>query len=136
MTVKLLTEHEFLRTKGSCKGLSENLHLSKYHIVGNHMSWLIYPSFVLVQPRKTRPCVIEKLLMGRKESNQTSFIQASRNRRCLSVPYLNFKKDLIRNKNFITIYILAIQGELNVKILLLRFFICWAYNLNVSPPAY
>ena len=29
------------------------------------------PSLVLVQPRKTRPCFIERLLMGRKESNQT-----------------------------------------------------------------
>ena len=31
----------------------------------------IYPSLVLVQPRKTRPCLTERLLMGRKESNQT-----------------------------------------------------------------
>ena len=28
-------------------------------------------SIVLVQPRKTRPCLTERLLMGRKESNQT-----------------------------------------------------------------
>ena len=26
-----------------------------------------YPSLVLVQPRKIRPCLIERLLMGRKE---------------------------------------------------------------------
>ena len=32
----------------------------------------INPSFVLVQPRKTRPCITERLLMGRKESNQTN----------------------------------------------------------------
>ena len=32
----------------------------------------IYPSLVLVQPRKTRPCLSERLLMGRKESNQTN----------------------------------------------------------------
>ena len=32
----------------------------------------IYPSLVLVQPRKTRPCLTESLLMGRKESNQTN----------------------------------------------------------------
>ena len=32
----------------------------------------IYPSLVLVQPRKTRPYIIERLLMGRKESNQTN----------------------------------------------------------------
>ena len=31
----------------------------------------IYPSLVLVQPRKTRPCLTERLLMGHKESNQT-----------------------------------------------------------------
>ena len=30
-----------------------------------------YASLVLVQPRKTRPCLTERLLMGRKESNQT-----------------------------------------------------------------
>ena len=32
----------------------------------------IYPSLVLVPPRKTRPCLTERLLMGRKESNQTN----------------------------------------------------------------
>ena len=31
----------------------------------------IYPSLVLVQLRKTRSCLTERLLMGRKESNQT-----------------------------------------------------------------
>ena len=41
MSVKLLTEHhlEFLSFKGGCIGSS--LHLSKCHIVGNHMSRLI-----------------------------------------------------------------------------------------------
>ena len=28
-------------------------------------------TFILVQPRKTPPCLTERLLMGRKESNQT-----------------------------------------------------------------
>ena len=32
----------------------------------------IYPILVLVQPRKTRPCLTERLLMGRKESNRTN----------------------------------------------------------------
>ena len=32
----------------------------------------INPSLVLVQPRKTIPFITEKLLMGRKESNQTN----------------------------------------------------------------
>ena len=31
----------------------------------------IYPSLVLVQTRKTRPCLTERLLIGLKESNQT-----------------------------------------------------------------
>ena len=31
----------------------------------------INPSLVLVQPRKTRPFITERLLMGRKDSNQT-----------------------------------------------------------------
>ena len=34
----------------------------------------IYPSLVLVQPRKNRPCITERLLMGRKESNLTNKI--------------------------------------------------------------
>ena len=32
----------------------------------------INPSLVLVQPRKTRPFITERLLMGRKKSNQTN----------------------------------------------------------------
>ena len=32
----------------------------------------INPSLVLVQPRKTRTSITERLLMGRKESNQTN----------------------------------------------------------------
>ena len=31
----------------------------------------IYPSLVLVQPRKTYPYITERLLIGSKESNQT-----------------------------------------------------------------
>ena len=48
MSVKLLTEHhlEFLSLKGGCTGLSEST-LVKYHIVGNHMSWLIFLMWLL-----------------------------------------------------------------------------------------
>ena len=35
----------------------------------------IYPSLVLVQPRKTRPYMTERLFIGRKESNQTNKLQ-------------------------------------------------------------
>ena len=34
------------------------------------LSETFYPSLELVQPRKTRPCLTKRLLMGRKESNQ------------------------------------------------------------------
>ena len=40
----------------------------------------INPSLVLVQPRKTRPFITERLLMGRKESNQTN--KQKRQKRC------------------------------------------------------
>ena len=36
------------------------------------LSMNINPSLVLVQPRKTRPYITERLLMGSKESNQTN----------------------------------------------------------------
>ena len=38
------------------------------------LSKIINPSLVLVQPRKTRPFINERLLMGHKESNQTKEI--------------------------------------------------------------
>ena len=40
----------------------------------------INPSLVLVQPRKTRPYITERLLMGRKESNQ---IKSTGTKRCI-----------------------------------------------------
>ena len=47
MSVKLLTEHhlEFLSLKGGCTGLS------KYHIVGNHLSGLNYVLFLINSKR-------------------------------------------------------------------------------------
>ena len=36
----------------------------------------INPSLVLVQPRKTCPFITERLLMGRKESNQSIIIES------------------------------------------------------------
>ena len=42
MIVKLLTEHhlEFLSLKEAAEA-RQSLHMSKYHIVGNHMHWHI-----------------------------------------------------------------------------------------------
>ena len=53
------------RPKG--RGLEPHRH----HCVVS-LSKNINPSLVLVQPRKTRPYITERLLMGRKESNQTN----------------------------------------------------------------
>ena len=53
MSVKLLTEHhlEFQSLTGAAlAGLS--LHLSKCHIVGNHMSWLLWIEFLLLFSRE------------------------------------------------------------------------------------
>ena len=49
-------------------------HLGKYEekYSRGHFRGSINPSLVLVQPRKTRPFITERLLMGRKESNQTN----------------------------------------------------------------
>ena len=43
----------------------------RHHCVVS-LSKSINPTLVLVQPRKTRPFITERLLMGRKESNQTN----------------------------------------------------------------
>ena len=51
----------------------------------------INPSLVLVQPRKTRPFITERLLMGRKESNQT-------NRLCLRINSALVEYCCFRNK--------------------------------------
>ena len=44
-----------------------------YHcfVVLEQHTFILSPSLVLVQPRKTCPCLTERLLMGHKESNQT-----------------------------------------------------------------
>ena len=43
----------------------------RHHCGCGPWAWHIYPSLVLVQPRRTHPCLTERLLMGRKESKQT-----------------------------------------------------------------
>ena len=43
----------------------------RHHCVVS-LSKNINPSLVLVQPRKTRPYITERFLIGRKESNQTN----------------------------------------------------------------
>ena len=48
-----------------------NLQPHRRHCVVS-LSKNINPSLVLVQPRMIRPFITERLLMGRKESNQTN----------------------------------------------------------------
>ena len=65
------TIHVFRRNRDA------SLSLEQVHQIGQHTRFLlslsknINPSLVLVQPRKTSPFITERLLMGRKESNQT-----------------------------------------------------------------
>ena len=42
----------------------------------------INPSLVLVQPRKTGPFITERLLMGRKESNETKQTKGRKDKVC------------------------------------------------------
>ena len=53
----------------------------------------INPSLVLVQPRKIRPLITERLLMGRKESNQRK--QNLNNGKPLGCNNLDMMKDKI-----------------------------------------
>ena len=64
-----------------------------------------FPTLVLsrVQPRKTRPCLTERLLMGCKESNQTNCQKQhinKRNEKCCMIstpfPFLSFSYNITR----------------------------------------
>ena len=65
----------------------------------------INPSLVLVQPRKTRPFITERLLMGHKESNQTKTNKSTQ----LSTKYI-----LLTNVKMPTIFgILTFISKIN-----------------------
>ena len=55
-----------------------------------HLSY----SLVLVQPKKTRPCLTERLLMGHKESNQTNKKQGQGHNGCSKVTCAAFVSTL------------------------------------------
>ena len=57
----------------------------------------INPSLVLVQPRKTRPFITERLLMGREESNQTNK-QIHENTNRLGVNHIALKTNAMQLK--------------------------------------
>ena len=64
-----------------------NVHISESCYKGTIITAArhIYPSLVLVQPRKTHPYITERLLMGRKESNQTNKTILQRNYRKMTM---------------------------------------------------
>ena len=55
----------------------------------------INPSLVLVQPRKTRPFITKRLLMGRKESNQTNKQTKQTCARLQQIIALDFKLETV-----------------------------------------
>ena len=57
----------------------------------------INPSLVLVQPRKTRPFITKRLLMGRKESNQTNKTLTFYSRVILAIINLHCNLHIIGN---------------------------------------
>ena len=62
--------HQYdLGFKGQCQIYLKSVLTCVYQ---TYLARNIYPSLVLVQPRKTRPFITERSLMGRKESNQTN----------------------------------------------------------------
>ena len=69
MIVKLLTEHylEFLSLKGGCRGSSESTVMSKCHIVGNLMHWLLFNvccCFIVCGSPVMGPCYVVWFLVS------------------------------------------------------------------------
>ena len=88
---------EYLTWEGGAVGLS----LTSITVRG---PWArhIYPSLVLVQPRKICPCLTERLLMGRKESIQTNKQQWAKAKWLAACQSLHFILSLRMNSSFIT----------------------------------
>ena len=61
-----------------------------WSLSNTHLFYLIE----LVQPRKSRPCLTERLLMGRKESNQTKASQ-------WATPTSRFKQESLGTVSFL-----------------------------------
>ena len=66
MIVKLLTEHhlEFLSLIGGCGGSSESTLVKMSNCWKSQSTAHINPYLELIQPRKTRPDITNKLLTG------------------------------------------------------------------------
>ena len=81
----------------------------------------INPGLVLIQPRKTRPYITERLLMGRKESNQTN--------KCSKIRTFTVSINFIL---LIEIRTLAKSAYQKVIFLFLNQNICCGYSKEVS----
>ena len=60
MIIKIFAKSDILPLQGIRRGPLSESDSSSFSV----------RAVVLVQPRKTRPCLTERLLMGRKETNQ------------------------------------------------------------------
>ena len=58
-----------------------------------HCVMVLEQGLVLIQPRKTRPCLTERLLMGRKESKQTKKHNLYTAHPTMLVCYMYLKRD-------------------------------------------
>ena len=78
IAVKVVNDHHDTLIQGEVQLRSDSVLDSRprgrrfephWHHCVVSLSKNINPSLVLVQPRKTRPCLTERLFMGRKEAN-------------------------------------------------------------------
>ena len=95
----------------------------------------IYPSLVLVHPMKTRPCLTERLFMGRKESTQTNKQTNTASKDFLKK--LGFLvKGLIFNPHHLHLTLTANKKNIFVSIykIIVKIMQCLEYNqCSVSP---
>ena len=83
----------------------------------------IYPSLVLVQPRNTHLYITERLLMGRKESNQT-------NNQMATQKYIDKTKILMTNGSLMKVESIA---EFSTWSILQYFWPALSYNWSWNP---
>ena len=77
----------------------------------------INPSLVLVQPKKTLPFITERLLMGRKESNQTNKLSSKMAARAETTKLFKLPVEV---QNYFTERVLVMLSIKIVQMVLLR----------------
>ena len=74
ISCKVFSSHDRERSGSVVECLTRDRGAAGWSLTSITVLWSLsktHPSLVLVQPRKTHPCLAERLLMGHKESNQT-----------------------------------------------------------------